>query len=127
MGLTLTQVNIGNDNDPLNIMTQSPVGSRFGILAFDVAFDNSYLAGGEVIDFSSYLNSDSIIGAVFVPEDTQGYVIKYLPDGTRTQAGGKLKVYYGNYDAADGVLIDVPNATDISALSAVRVLLLGVL
>lgn len=40
--------------------------------------------------------------------DVSGYVLRY------DDANDKLMVFYSNSDAADGPLIEVPNATDLS-------------
>lgn len=77
-----------------------------------VVLDSSYPTGG-------YTGlADKIKGAtnrtptiIGVASQSSGYVAYW--DYTNS----KLMLYYGNYDAADGVLIEVPNATDLSAVT----------
>ena len=82
---------------------------------FKVAFDASYPTGGEGLTAAN-LDLDSIDLVIAPPAG--GYVFEY--DYTNS----KLLAYYGNYDAADGPLIEVPNATDL-ALIATRILVIG--
>ena len=82
-----------------------------------VAFDSSYPTGGEEV----------AVGDLGMVQDIEmisfGTAGGYVPTWDNTNS--KIKVYYGNYDAADGVLIDVPNETNISALSAVPFIAFG--
>jgi len=128
MALVLTEVLSG----PINVIpikSSQMFGDRMIVTYLDVAFDSSYVTGGEAFDISKYIpDTAGIILAVLVPEDTQGYVIKYIQDTNRTASGGKLKAYYADYDAvADGALIEVANGVDLSALTAVRVEIKGII
>ena len=127
MALTITEV-ISGPRPAIPIKNVSPFGDKLIVVSLSVAFDSSYPTGGEVIDLSPYFgDTGGILLACFVPEDTQGYVCKYIGDTNRTMAGGLLKLYYADYDAeADGVLIEAANELDVSALTAVRVIAFGV-
>lgn len=117
--LTLDQVSV----PAIKMVTKEIFGDMFSMLVADVAFDSSYPTGGEVLDLSAYFSKTY---AVLVPEDTKGYVIKYLKTTDRVVSTGLLKVYYADYDAgADGVLIEVANELDLSALTAVRIIAFG--
>lgn len=70
-------------------------------------FDTSYPTGGETVDFGLR----SVYVAVIAP--ASGYVLEY--DATNK----KVKAFYADYDAtADGALIEVPNLTNLSAVTA---------
>lgn len=83
------------------------------------AFDASYPTNGE-----SFVDSASNKIAAFLPkgqvklvlfEQKAGYVFEY------DYTNDKVKAYYADYNAAaDGALIEVPNTTDLSALTDVR-------
>lgn len=82
----------------------------------DVALDNSYPTGGEALS-ARELGMQTVLTAL--PELAAGYVARY------NQSTGKLMVYYGdNNNASDGPLIEVPNATDLSAVT-VRMTVIG--
>ena len=77
---------------------------------YDVVLDSAYATGGEAL-------TPAQVGLVRIEtlqvvECYQGYVFAY------DRANQKLKVFYGdNNNAADGPLIEVPNGTDLSAVS----------
>jgi hypothetical protein len=48
-----------------------------------------------------------------IPQSTGGYHLEYI------RSTGKLLVFYSNSDAADGVLIEVPDATVLSGVTFV--------
>lgn len=124
MGLVLTDVDNGY-NGTFPIRTNTSLGDSFKAVFVDVAFDSSYPTGGEIIDLTKYISDNGLILAVIVPEDVSGYSIKYKSSTSRVPSTGKLMVYYSDYDAvADGVLVEVPNTTDLSALIAVRVMIM---
>ena len=76
-----------------------------------IAFDNSYPTGGEAIAITGIER----IEALDVIGGTGGYSFSW--DVTNQ----KLLAYYNDYDAgADGAHIQVPNTTDLSALTAVQ-------
>lgn len=77
-----------------------------------IAWDSTYPAGGEVISITGCERIEHLSAT------GSGYVGEWL------QASQKLKLYYGNYDAADGPLIE--NATaDISAVTAMPFVAVG--
>lgn len=121
MGLTVTEINISPIGEVLKIDAMS--GADLNIIALSVAFDNSYLTGGEILDLSPYVRAESSIISVYVPEDTNGYVCKYVEGSSRDESLGKLKLYLESGNA--GVLAEVGSAVDVSALSAVRVIVLA--
>lgn len=78
-----------------------------------VAFDNSYPTGGESITLP-------FTPVLLIAESSAGYTFQY--DYTNK----KLLAYYADYDAvADGVLIQVADTTDLSALTDVRFIAIG--
>lgn len=92
------------------------LGSLRAVVA-SVAFDNSYPTGGESIAASKFG-----LGKIefLIAQSTGGYIFAW------DNANSKLLAYYGdNNNAADGPLIEVPNATDLAALTAVPVLVFG--
>jgi len=75
------------------------------------AFDSSYPTGGEAMTFG-------FTPVVVVVPSFGGYVFSWV--------SSKLIVYYADYDgAADGVLIQVPNATNLATLTAVPYFAIG--
>lgn len=82
----------------------------FDVLSF--AGESSYAAGGS--DFAAAAEAAIAAGReimAVVPVDCGGYLPQF------DKSNGKLKVYYGNYDAADGPLIEVANATNLSGVT----------
>lgn len=91
------------------------------VVALQIDFDASYPTGGETLDLSPWFRQ--VYGVVVAMKG--GYYLEYVP-GTDA-SDGKLKVRYADYDAAaDGVLIEVPNLTDLSALTDVEILAWGI-
>lgn len=86
------------------------------IVIADVVLDSSYPIGGEAIS-AKELGLEVI---EFVnPSPASGYVFEF--DHTNK----KLKAFYADYDAAaDGALIEVPDTTDLSAVT-VRLVAFG--
>lgn len=79
-----------------------------------MAWDASYSVGGELVDAlfttAGYMSSIDNI----VMDSDSGYIFKYLP------ASGKIMAFFGdNNNAADGPLIEIPDTTNLSALTAV--------
>lgn len=91
---------------------------NFKLLTGKIAFDSSYPTGGEALDLSNHF--DRLI-AFIAFEPTAGYVFIY------DRTNKKVKVYFADYDAgADGALIEVADTTDLSALTAVYFMAVGV-
>lgn len=85
-----------------------------------VAFDSSYPTGGEDISDVANQFPRQLLGVVW--EGSGGY--QFETDYTANAE--KVKAFYGdNNNAADGPLIEVPNATNLSALTGVRFLAWG--
>lgn len=83
-----------------------------------LAFDTSYPTGGEAL-------SANAIGLAVIDhlevDPNGGFAFQY------DYTNGTVLVYYGDYNAAqDGSLIEVPDTTDLSTLTAVRFLATGV-
>jgi len=95
---------------PLTISNeeQQSFGTLRGVTA-NVTFDASYLTGGE-----SFLPKDIGLGefkSVIINQAEDGYIIHW------DSVAQTLQAYYADYDAvADGALIEVANAVDLSAV-----------
>ncbi|HEU0080235.1 MAG TPA: hypothetical protein VFQ76_21490 [Longimicrobiaceae bacterium] len=79
------------------------------------AADGAYPTGGTAA-FETFVRAAIARGAVdviaVIPGDCGGYVPVY------DRANDKLKVYYGdNNNASDGPLVEVPNTTDLDAVT----------
>lgn len=94
------------------------IGDRRAVIA-DIDFDSSYPTGGEALTpetlgFTS--RADFVLA-----EPAGGYTFEY------DHSGKKLIARHGDNDAvADGPSVQVPNTTDLSAVTGVRILALGV-
>ena len=83
----------------------------------DIDFDSSYPTSGESLTPASinFLSIDFLYA-----ETTSGFVFEY------NYSGELLLAYYADYDAvADGALIQVANATDLSSVTNVRAMVIG--
>lgn len=79
-----------------------------------VSLDNSYPTGGEAVDLLGLLGWTRL-SMVVIPSKS-GYVFEW------DYTNNKIIVYYGdNNNAADGPLIEVPNTTDLSLLTQIRI------
>lgn len=105
MALTITNVKSGVMGD-----------MKYRIVTVD--FDSSYPTGGEVLTAGDL----QLVSVMKVDAQlTSGYGFQY------DHANEKLLAYYGdNNNASDGPLIQVPNTTDLSAITGVRLFVLGV-
>ncbi len=78
-------------------------------------WDNSYSTGGEAFDVTGNERFDIVLTAA-----KGGYV------GVWDAANQKLLAYYGdNNNASDGPLIQVPDTTDLSAVTGVPFIAIG--
>lgn len=85
-----------------------------------ISFDSSYPTGGESLTAADLGFEDNAANLIVLVPSKSGYVFEY--DG----ANAKIKAYYGdNNNASDGPLIEVPNTTDLSAITDVRVIAFG--
>lgn len=76
------------------------------------AGDASYLADGMPCKALIQAKAgDARLPIAMIPGDCGGYVPVYVP------STGKLKVYWSNSDAADGPLVEVPDATNLSGVT----------
>ena len=79
----------------------------------DIVGDSAYPTGGSAFDakYKALKHQTRMILAV-IPVDCRGFIPAY------DSATGKLKFYYNdNNNAADSAGIEVPNATDLSAIT----------
>lgn len=98
------------------VMPSAPV--FFDVISF--ALDSSYPTGGETglqAKVKAALGRDvTILG--FICQDCAGYFVTWDPTDS------KVKVYYINNDGgSDGPMIEVPNATDLSAVTVKGILI----
>lgn len=105
MTVTVTQVG-----------SQHSVGDLRAVIA-DVAFDSSYPTGGEPLTAANLgLNTLEFV----LVEPAGGYAFEY------DHANAKIIARYADYDAvADGALIQVPDTTNLSTVTGVRVIAFG--
>lgn len=101
----------------IGTITKDEAAAGVGPVFFDrisFAADGSYPTGGTAA-FQAAVQAKTGVGRAIVaiiPQDCGGYVPVY------DQANDKLKVYYGDYDpAAAGPMVEVPNATNLSAVT----------
>ncbi len=105
MGLTVTKTTAQQGSSLRGLIARDTQ-----IYSCSVAFDSSYPTGGEAIIFP--FTPDIVI---ITP--ASGYIFEY------DYTNAKILVYYFDYDAvADGAAIQVPNTTDLSALTSVRMI-----
>lgn len=81
-----------------------------------LASSGTYSSGGDALSAAN-LGMGTVIGVIFM-DGWGGFVPEY------DRANSKLKLFYGNYDAADGVLIDVA-AGVTPGITAGRCIVLG--
>ncbi len=80
-----------------------------------VAMDSSYPTGGEALDVAANTRFE-----VLMAQPTSGYVFQW------DTANQLLKAYYAdNNNAADGPLIEVPAATDLSTVTGIQFVAFG--
>lgn len=109
MAATLTNKKKVNTNYGLESYLARGLNQYFG----SVAFDSSYPTGGESISLP-------FTPVLVIIAPTSGYVFEWDYDNN------KIKAFYADYDAvADGVLIEVADTTDLSALDDVRFVAFG--
>lgn len=83
--------------------------------------DTSYPTGGEALTVDGNLDLRNL-DAIFFANTNSGYV----PVWNGSKTAPKIMVYYGdNNNASDGPLIEVPNATDLSAQTGFQFLAFG--
>lgn len=98
------------------VVKKFSLGGTANLYVGTIAFDSSYPTGGEAIDISSGNETLEFVHA----QIEGGYAFSW------DKANQKLIAWYGDYNnASDGVLIEVPNATDLSALTAIDFVAIG--
>ena len=90
----------------------------FSMLSGSIAFDTSYPTGGEAATLiTKYFTT---VKRLILDAGGTGYVVSY------DAANDKIMAWYADYDAvADGILIQIPDTTDISAITAANFLAIG--
>lgn len=92
-----------------------PIGQTEHLYVGSIALDNSYPTGGEVLDLPANTRLVHLDA-----QPTAGYTFEFVPG---TQA---LKVYRGdNANASPAPGVEVANAVDLSALTAIRFMAIG--
>lgn len=96
---------------------------EFKIFRCSCTFDSSYPTGGETLTVTD--KCEKVLFAFVESPGGSGYVIDI--DRTNFASGSMLlEAYYGDYSSAsDGALVEVPNATDLSGLAAVDIIVFG--
>lgn len=105
----------------LTLTATHSIGDTLYLYEGTVACTGTYSTGGEALDPA--LN-EQITHIIACPDGTAaggaGYDVEWNP------ATNKLLFFYNDYDAvADGQHIQVPNATALTTITALRVLVLG--
>lgn len=87
------------------------------VVVYKVDFDSSYPTGGEALTPSDLgLRNIDLV----VPTSKDGHVFEY------DYSNEKLQAFWADYDAAaDGALIEVADATDLSSVTDARLLVFG--
>ena len=75
-----------------------------------ITMSSSYATNGDTLELKTQLGVNRVLQVVFESDD--GYILFY------DRANGKVKAFYADYDAvADGPLIEVANADDLSGVA----------
>ena len=94
------------------------IGNGYKQRIFDLTVGNgvlTYPTGGIPLPTLAALGFNKEIRFATVMPPLNGYVYRY------DRANHKLLMFYGNYDAADGVLIEVPGASVAPASAVIRI------
>ena len=95
------------------------ISRNLAILTGTIAFDSSYPTGGEDIS-AIFKKFKSVKFISFSP--TAGYVF----DTDETSGSEKVLAYYvDNNAAADSAMIQIPDTTDLSAITDVNFIVIG--
>ena len=117
---------VEQSNSALTVTKTKLFGDRNVVVyRADVAFDNSYAAGGETLDMSSKMRE--ILFAVmeshgFATADTVAYFINPV-DSAFSSGTMELMVYQVGADTS--VFMEVPEATDLSGVANASVIIWG--
>lgn len=86
-------------------------------VAVNIVWDAEYPTGGETAALNTIFANEVYGGHVISDTvDDAGWVPRYVRDTAGAPATGDIQLYYANYDAADGVMIEVPDMTNVSAM-----------
>jgi hypothetical protein len=115
---TLNKALGGRPSAPLYAIDLSIAGDSSYPTGGTASFKAKVVAAAKAADPSLRIDADNIMG--ILPLDTKGYQLAY------DKANDKLKVYYVDNDAvADSAMIEVPNTTDLSAVTFRASFILG--
>lgn len=118
MALTITKVSFTGD------VAFSRTPSTQESLVVDVAFDDSYPAGGEVFDVSPWLSTVTAVNHVPSDQAAEGLAgNRVFAHDKGTAAAGLLLVYLE--DGVSGIYAEEADMTDLATLTAVRFKVLG--
>jgi hypothetical protein len=100
--ITLDSGQAGRDSNKTNYV-------RRGTISLGI-----YATNGVAVTKASFDLWHSMVGLDV--RSSGGYIAEYVPTTAGVLSSGKIVVYYGdNNNASDGVLIEIPDTTDISA------------
>lgn len=104
------------------VRARAPASTMY-VAVVDVAAGGTYATGGDTLDLSAIFanNIFLVIGANATVDDA-GYKFVYVA-GSDT-SDGTVQVYWQN-EVAASVLVEVTNATDITAVTAQRFIVFG--
>lgn len=100
----------------VTINQRTNLGAKAAVIA-DVAFDSSYVTGGEEITAAS-LGLVGLDHVNIANPCTSGYLLGFVPNAG-VGAGGKIKACVVSTGA------EVAAATDLSALTGIRIMAIG--
>jgi hypothetical protein len=101
---------------PIKALKASTVAGNYAVVVATVDMSASYPTGGEIVSFAT-LGGRFAKPFFVLPRPIAGYVFEF------DHAAMKLKAY--QQSAATGALTEVPNATNLSAVKDVRMLVVG--
>jgi len=104
-------IDLDREDIPRQLAGLSPVSPGEAVVRTGtITLDSSYPTGGEALAAAAF-GIDNIDFVSF--GGAGGYVLEY------DYANAKVMAWYGDFNAvADGALIEVPNTTDLSTVSA---------
>lgn len=107
----------------------SAIGAGFKMATYTVALDSSYPTGGEAIDLTGEFTY--VLAVICGGNDTaadNGYTFRALHPGATTAVTSSNVLIQAHWDgdpAADTTNPEVANTTDLSAVGALQILVIG--
>jgi len=87
-----------------------------------LAVSGTYTTGGDAVPVATQLGSEILAVKEIEVKNPKGYQANFVPAVSNAPNTGKIMWYHVDNDGvADSAMIEVPNATDISAIGTVRV------